>query len=390
MKLQSPKALRVSLAFILLLFTCTNFAFAQSTDEEPRIVPHRINEFLYVLYGGNGQGSNVGLLISDDGILLIDGMTEKSNEKLLGAIREISDKPIKYVLNTHSDFDHSGGNSFFSKMGATIISQENSLYSSAPTKLNFKNKLSLKFGVEEITAEHVVSHSFDDVIIRLTKSNVLFTGDVFTSNYFPSFLSLEGQDRALDLAIAQSDNSTVVVPGHGSVANRKDLVSFKENSSKWRARVGALVKQKTGIDSMVEDQQLKAIRDTFLINRPEGIPKERFKRFIERTLSSEFTQIVSLGKKQISDYVGDYELENKTILTVRMANNRLYLLKLNEFYAEILPLSAKRFKIRGALESEGHYLFGFDKKGKPNSLTFVDDGKSVMARKLSDVASRMH
>ena len=91
----------------------------------PGFVHQKVNDKLHVLKSDN-YNTNVGIYIDKDGIVLVDPMTGDNNHKqLLSAINKISTRPIKYVINTHSHLDHSGANSFFATLGATIISQEN-------------------------------------------------------------------------------------------------------------------------------------------------------------------------------------------------------------------------------------------------------------------------
>ncbi|MCB1025969.1 MAG: MBL fold metallo-hydrolase [Acidobacteria bacterium] len=368
-----PGKLFTAAAIIICL--CV-FVTAQPT--EPQIIPEKINDNLYVLYGGNGQGANVGLVIGDQGLLMIDSMVEASSQKLLAAIRKISDKPIRFVLNTHSDFDHSGGNAFFEKMGAVIISQENAKYSTAKTNLTFRKDLSLKFGGDDLHAISVVSHSYDDILIFFENANVIFMGDTYTSNYHPTFYAggIDGQIKALDLALSKADLKTIVVPGHGTISAKAALEEFKKNSNDWVNRIRGLKTKKSSLESMVIDPELNRIKTAFLRQNPEGLSERGFSRFIERTLASEFVKQFPIPRADNALYTGKYEFDDQTIAEVFEVDGKLFVRKKAEFYSQILPVSTSRFQLKGLFPEEGYFIF---EAGR--SLTYIVGSEQRFAKK---------
>ena len=161
-------------AFYIIIFSSflpSGIVAAEETKkEEPKITFSKINDTFWVLHGGNGLGSNVGMSIGDDGIVLIDAMNINTGKKLIKAIRTISDKPIKYVINTHQHGDHRGGNEELVAIGATIIYPDYLKYTSYPgveREIQFKDKMTFKANGEIFTLYHVISHTWNDVIVHM-------------------------------------------------------------------------------------------------------------------------------------------------------------------------------------------------------------------------------
>ena len=144
-----------------------------------------------------------------------------------------------------------------------------------------------------------------------------------------------------------------------------------------------LYSQQMSVDLMVKDEDLIKIKDSFLTKRPQGIPEGRFKRFIERTIASEFITPYPLSKTELKSYLGHYQFADKTKVEVFISNGKLYVRKKNAYYRQVIPVSPTRFKIRGAVKSEGYFLFKFGKSGKIESMSFGRDGKEIAANKIT-------
>lgn len=353
--------------------------------EGARIVPQKIRDGLYVLHGGMGQGASVGVRVGEDGILLVDAMRAESNERLSKAIRKISEKPVRFVLNTHSDADHSGGNEFFARAGATILAQENFRYSSAFHQVRFRDKLSLPFDGEEVEAQAVLSHAPDDALIFLRGSNVLFMGDAFTTNWHPTFYTggVSGQFQAIDLALSLADEGTVVVPGHGPVTDRQGLLTYRKNTGDWLERVGELHRLGRSVDEMFRDEALQEIKDRFNgEGREEFIPEARLKRFIQRTVSSELVAAYPLPEEALGRYPGRYFPEEGPALEVLLRDGKLFAAREGSFFVQLVPLSATRFHLRGWIDA--HILFQLDRAGSPVTLT-ASIGDSIYEARRTDL-----
>lgn len=372
---------RLFAVLFALLLLLPSLALA-AIREGAEIVPLQIRDDFWVLYGGMGLGSTVGVSVGDDGILLVDAMHAVSNDRLLKAIRAISDRPIRYVINTHEDADHSGGNAFFAGMGATIISHDNVRYSDAVRQLTFSDRLTLRFNGDEVEAHHVVSHSYSDVLVYFPAANVLFLGDAHATDWLPTFNtgSMAGQFEAVDLALSLADDDTVVVPGHGPVDGRAGLLAYREHCGEWLIRVRELRAQGVGIEEMAKDPRLGEIVAWFGRQRSEPIPEDRVVRQIARTVSSELVSAYPLSTQRLNTFVGRYEVEGEPDVEIVAQGDHLVLRQPGAFIVDLIPLSETRFHPRGFLS--GDVRFETAESGRVLGFTLSSEHVEMTARKL--------
>ena len=248
---------------------------------EIRTIPVQGN--IYALFGAGG---NITVQVGEQGVLVVDTMFEPLSDKVLAAIRELSDKPILYVVNTHVHPDHVGGNVPISLAGITIatgnvrfeagafadelasqaaiIAHENVLndmirqdpqppFEMWPSSTFFREQKDLYFNGESIQIIHQPNaHTDGDVIVHFRRSDVIATGDLFNTLVFPYIDvarggSLQGiidaANRIIDIAIpARSmEGGTMLVPGHGRLTDEYDLVEYRDMLTIIRERIQALV-----------------------------------------------------------------------------------------------------------------------------------------------------
>jgi glyoxylase-like metal-dependent hydrolase (beta-lactamase superfamily II) len=217
-----------------------------------------------------GAGANAAVQIGDDGVLVVDTGAAASREALLAAIRKLSDKPIRWIVNTGADLDHTGGNETVSQAGMTvngnpaaIISHENVLarmtaanrpITELPLDTFFESGRDFYFNGEAVFLYHTPAHTDGDVVVYFRGSDVLVAGDVFDTTKYPVIDhdaggSLDGYIRGLNLMLDIAvpaylqEGGTYVIPGHGRVADEADLVSFRDMLVIVRARVADLIAQ---------------------------------------------------------------------------------------------------------------------------------------------------
>jgi glyoxylase-like metal-dependent hydrolase (beta-lactamase superfamily II) len=229
---------------------------ACSQNKEVTIKTHKLTENIYML---EGQGGNIGVSIGEEGVFMIDSQFAKLTPKILDAIKTLSDKPIKFLANTHHHGDHTGGNKNISKLNANIIAHDN-VYKrvknnerqsdeSLPT-ITFNDKLSLYINGEQVIAMHFDNaHTDGDSMLYFTESNVLHTGDVFFHNRYPyidlnSGGSVTGYIEAVKGAMIFTNENTKIIPGHGSISNKKEYETFLKMLIDLRSKV--LVEIKNG------------------------------------------------------------------------------------------------------------------------------------------------
>ncbi len=234
---------------------------AQNRDfSKVEIKTEQVTDSIYVLYGAGG---NIGVSVGDDGIFLIDDQFAPLSEKILAAIRELSGKPIRFVINTHWHGDHTGGNENLGREGATIMAHENvrrrlsteqsipafnRTFDPAPAgalpQVTYDEGVTLHLNGEHARVMHVPNaHTDGDSFIHFEEANVLHTGDLFFNGFFPfidawSGGSIDGVIAAADAMLAIADDNTKIIPGHGPLASKADLIAYREMLQTVSDRVG--------------------------------------------------------------------------------------------------------------------------------------------------------
>ena len=224
-----------------IVFYITTFSFCQ--DKDVIIEAIKVNENVFML---KGQGGNIGVFIGDDGVFIIDDQFAHLSAKIESKIKELSDKPITFLVNTHHHGDHTGGNENMANLGATIIShdnvrnrlsrnqtsQGNLLPKKALPVITFNDKLNLYFNGEQVLVFHAENaHTDGDVLLYFTESNVLHTGDNYFQGRYP-YIDLEsggsvmGYIEAVNRALIVIDDDTKIIPGHGDISNKKEYLNF--------------------------------------------------------------------------------------------------------------------------------------------------------------------
>ena len=252
------------LSSLFLLSICT-LATAQQNMDTVTIRPVKIKDNLYML---KGSGGNIGLLAGADGSLIVDNQFAPLSNKINEAIAKLNPNPVKYLINTHIHGDHSGGNENFKKLGVTILAQENVLNrmmketvnrqgqtvpprdKSAWPLVTFNDKLGLHLNGEDIELIHFNfgAHTDGDVIIKFVNSNVFHTGDLFVRYGYP-FVdgsnggTFKGFMSTLDKIIEITNDLSIIIPGHGELATRKDVIALRDKLKDIGDKVAAAVKK---------------------------------------------------------------------------------------------------------------------------------------------------
>ena len=245
----------------LLFFTFSFFQnnlFAQRDFSKVEIKAEQVADNIYML---TGSGGNIGVVVGDDGVFMIDSQYGPLSEKIAAAVGKLSSQPIKYVFNTHWHGDHTGGNENFGKKGAIIVAHENvknrmsteqirpfrkptsAAAEIAQPVITFKNNMKFHLNGEDILIYHFHSgHTDGDAFVYFPKSNVLHMGDNFFKGRFPYIDlglggSVEGALKNINEALFLVDSETKIIPGHGALANKKDLMEYRDVITITRDRV---------------------------------------------------------------------------------------------------------------------------------------------------------
>ena len=273
---------RWHIAIILLAFS--SFAAAQNFDTV-NIKVTKVSGSVYML---EGSGGNIGALVGNDGIILVDDQFAPLSEKIKKALATLSDKPIKFIINTHFHFDHTDGNKALGGEGAIIVAHENTrkrlttdqfiatfkvdqkamTYDGLP-KITFSESVSFNMNEETVQVFHVKNaHTDGDAIIYFRASNVVHTGDVFVRYGLP-FIdqpnggNVDGMITAVDQILKMINDDTKIIPGHGALSNKKDLQDYKNMVQTVRNRVADGIKNGKTMNQIVDSDPAKEFTTIF-------------------------------------------------------------------------------------------------------------------------------
>jgi cyclase len=251
----------------------TTTAQAQQNYDKVEIKTVKLSDTTYML---QGAGGNMGVSVGPDAVLLIDDQFAPLTPKIEAAIKAISSKPVSMVVNTHWHGDHTGGNVNLGKAGAVIVASDNVRKrlsteqlielmnaKSPPTPkeglpiITFAQEITFHINGDEISVFHAPrAHTDGDAIVHFRKSNVLHMGDLFFNGFYP-FIDYstggtpDGMIAAADRALAIADDATKIIPGHGPLATKADLKTYREMLSTVVGRIKALVKSGKKLDDIV-------------------------------------------------------------------------------------------------------------------------------------------
>ncbi|WP_325595470.1 MBL fold metallo-hydrolase [Puia sp.] len=223
-----------------------------------------------------GSGGNIAVLNGPDGKLLVDAGIDVSKAHLIPALHSISNKPIKVLINSHWHFDHTSGNVWMHEAGATIISQDvtrarlsqkvyqpewdytfDPLPKGGIPSIVYKNEFTKDFNGETIQVKtYKPAHTDGDSSIYFPKADILHVADTFWNAYYP-FIdyatggSIDGMIAAADLNVKQTTKHTIVIPGHGAIGNRDQLIRFHEMLATVRDSVARLKKQGRSLHEVI-------------------------------------------------------------------------------------------------------------------------------------------
>jgi glyoxylase-like metal-dependent hydrolase (beta-lactamase superfamily II) len=255
--------------FVFLVLVLSFTALAQEPDfSKVEMKVQKVAEGVYML---QGEGGNIGVSVGEDGVLLIDDEFAPLAPKIQAAIKGISDKPIRWVLNTHWHGDHTGANAEFAKAGTEVIAQDNvrkRLQTGMPERkrepapkdalpiITFDNSLTVHINGEDIRALHYANgHTDGDSIIFFPKANVVHMGDDFVTYGLPyvdsqSGGTVHGMVENVEKAMAAVPDGVKVIPGHGNLSTKADVKKFTDMLRDCIALVQAGMKQGKSLEQM--------------------------------------------------------------------------------------------------------------------------------------------
>lgn len=251
-------------------------AFAQQQDFSK--VKIKVTHVAGAVYMLQGAGGNIGASVGEDGIVIVDDQFAPLADRIQAALKGIADKPVRFVINTHWHFDHTGGNGYFAKQG-TIIAQDRvrerlvtggkvlgmDVKPAARAELpiiTFNDRLSVHLNGEDIRAIHFPhGHTDGDSVVFFSKSNVVHMGDDFVTYGFP-FIDLEsggsvrGMIAACEKVIAKVPADAKIIPGHGELSTVADLKPYVAMLKETSARIEKGIRAGKSVDELKREKIL--------------------------------------------------------------------------------------------------------------------------------------
>ena len=276
----------------------------QQDFSKVEIKTHQVaNNFYYL----EGQGGNIGVLIGDDGVLMIDDQFAPLTEKIMAAVKALSQKPVRMLVNTHVHGDHTGGNENIGKLGINILAQDNVRVrllkpaTGAPATggalplVTYTDKVQLHLDGEDVQiGRFPPAHTDGDSYIHFPKADVIHVGDVFRTVGYPGVDganggTVKGTIQALDMIVKMAGPNTKIVPGHGVVVNRDAVASFRDATIEAQKRVSALIKQGMTLEQVTAADPVKDLVPKFVTtgNPPDAMATQRFYQQFYTALKAE-------------------------------------------------------------------------------------------------------
>lgn len=250
-----------------------------------------------------GRGGNIGLSVGDDGAFLVDDQFAPLTDRILAAVAAVTDRPVRWVLNTHWHGDHTGGNENLGKAGAMIVAHENVYRRMNPAEfaelvgrsrqapraalpvVTFDDGVRFHWNGRHIRVTHIgKAHTDGDAIVHFPRANVFHMGDTFFNGRYPfvdveSGGGIDGMIAAANFVLERSSEGTRIIPGHGDLASPADLRAYRDMLETVRLRVAGLV-----ANGRTEDQVV-ASAPTADLDAAWGDDPERFVRAVYRSLA---------------------------------------------------------------------------------------------------------
>lgn len=276
------------------LFTIT-LACGQGRFDKVEIKVEKVTENLYMLVGAGG---NIGISVGEDGVFMVDDQFAPLSKKIQAAIATISDKPIKFLMNTHFHGDHTGGNANFEAKGAMIVAQENVRKRLAANTdeglpvITFSEDATFYMNGNDIFLTHVHNaHTDGDALVYFTQSNVLHTGDTFFNGRFPYIDLKRGGSLDGDIAAAKKglmiiNDNTKVIPGHGALGTKADYQAYHDMLAGIKTNVSKAIAEGKTEDQVAAMETLTSQWITDAETEGQFIDGEKMRRTAYQSLMS--------------------------------------------------------------------------------------------------------
>lgn len=285
MKINRLRTILSFAATALSLSVAGSLAYGQGNfaGVELSITPVAGNVYMVQRPGGGG---NIGVQVGPDGVLLVDSLFAPLADKLVAAVKQVTDEEIRFLVNTHIHIDHVGGNENLAEMGVLIFSHDNTRLrffeqrsrfpraggsfvpqqpAAARPLITFNDTMSFHLNGEEVRAFLAPpAHTDGDSFVYFSESDVLHLGDVYRTTSYPIIDvynggSLRGTIAAMDKAIDLAGPNTKVIPGHGlEVVGRDEMIEFRDMILDIQGQVLTMIREGKKLDEVMAAQPTAA------------------------------------------------------------------------------------------------------------------------------------
>ena len=272
---------------ILAVLCCLAATHGQAQDRfaNVEITSEKVADNLYML---KGAGGNMALLVGDDGAFMVDDQYAPLTERIVAAVAKITDKPLRFVVNTHWHGDHTGGNENLGKQGALIVAHENvrkrmsteqftkvfnrttpAAAAGALPVITFTDATTFHWNDEEVRVQHIApAHTDGDSLVTFAAANVIHMGDTFFNGSYPYIDisaggSVDGVVAAMDKVLSMADDNTRIIPGHGALSNKAELQQARDLLVKLRGRIQKLIDEGKSREEVIATQPTKEFDEEY-------------------------------------------------------------------------------------------------------------------------------
>jgi glyoxylase-like metal-dependent hydrolase (beta-lactamase superfamily II) len=270
------KSQSITSVLLLLAFAISPASLAKQTEDEYSKVEITTTEVSKGIYMLMGKGGNIGVSAGDDGVFMIDDQFAPLTTKIKAAIAKISDKPIRFLINTHWHFDHTGGNENMGKDEVVIVAHDNvrqrmtqdnfieAFNVNVPASpkvalpvITFKDTVTFHLNNQEIQVVHYSNgHTDGDSMVFFKTANVIHMGDNFFNGLYPfidssSDGSVNGMIAAVESVLKIADDKTKIIPGHGPLGDKAALVVYRDMLITVRDRMQQLLAEGKTLDEII-------------------------------------------------------------------------------------------------------------------------------------------
>lgn len=279
----------------------------QPADSQIRFESEKLADHLYFVQ--SKAGGNLACCVGDQGILLVDSEYQQLNSALKKVLLKITDKDVKYIVNTHWHFDHVEGNGIFAKEGAMVLAHQNvrqrmekgqkisiidrevpaSPWEALP-KITYQDSMTLYLNKEEIRLFHVPkAHTDGDTLAYFKKANVIHVGDLVFQGGYPfidisSKGSIDGLIAGIKTAVSLCDENTKVIPGHGALMDRIDLKEYLQMLIDFREVMVGQIEDHKDLETVLKEKPTRELDKKWGKSR---FPAQMFMRIVYLSLKEQ-------------------------------------------------------------------------------------------------------